>query len=62
MASARKRKRRTFTVEEVADWCIQDFDNAESDIDSNPGGILSEDEEDLDRELLAARNRDMLDR
>ena len=51
MASSSKRPRVTFTAEEVAEICTQDGSDAESDIDSNTGGILSGEEFDLDQEL-----------
>ena len=60
--SASGRSRRTFTVEEVAELCIQDPDNTASDIDSSTGGISTDDEEELDWELLAASIHDRLDR
>jgi len=41
----------TFTAEEVAEICAQDGSDAESDIDSNTGGISSGEEFDLDQEL-----------
>ena len=50
MASSSKRPRVTFTAE-VAEICAQDGNEAESDIDSNTGGILSREEFDLDQEL-----------
>ena len=51
MASSSKRPRVTFTAEEVAEICAQDDSEAESDIDSNTGGISSGEEFDLDQEL-----------
>ena len=51
MASLSKRPRMTFTAEEVAEICAQDGSEAESDIDSNTGGISSGEEFDLDQEL-----------
>ena len=50
MASSSKRPRMTFTAE-VAEICAQDGSEAESDIDSNTGGISSGEEFDLDQEL-----------
>ena len=51
MATSSKRSRVTFTAEEVAEICAQDGSDAESDIDSNTGGISSGEEFDLDQEL-----------
>ena len=39
------------TAEEVAEICAQDGSEAESDIDSNTGGISSGEEFDSDQEL-----------
>ena len=52
MASCSKRSRTTFTVEEVAELCARDPENEDSDIDSSPGGMSSEEEVELDEELL----------
>ncbi|KAK3726555.1 hypothetical protein QZH41_001957 [Actinostola sp. cb2023] len=52
MASCSKRSRTTFTVEEVAKLCARDPENEDSDIDSSPGGMSSEEEVELDEELL----------
>ena len=51
MVSSSNRPRVTFTAEEVAEICAQDSSNAQSDIDSNSGGISSGEEFDLDQEL-----------
>ena len=56
MASSSKRPRVTFTAEEVAEICARDSSNAESDIDSNTGGISSGEEFDLDQELDGNRD------
>ena len=58
MASCRKNSRRTYTVEEVVDLCVQD----ESDIDSDPQGISSDEEEEIDRELLVSMEFDTRER
>ena len=55
MASSSKRPRMTFTAEEAAEICARDGSAAESDIDSNTGGILSGEEFDLDEELEGNR-------
>ena len=59
MASSKKRSRRTFTFEEMVELCAQDSNTVQSDIDCDPDGMSSEDEEELDQELLAARNFDL---
>jgi len=41
----------TFTAEEAAEICARDGSDAESDIDSNTGGISSGEDFDLDQEL-----------
>ena len=56
MASSSKRPRVTFTAEEVAEICARDSSDAESDIDSNTGGISSGEEFDLDQELDGNRD------
>ena len=56
MASSSKRPRVTFTAEEVAEICARDSTDAESDIDSNTGGISSAEEFDLDQELDGNRD------
>ena len=43
----------------MVELCAQDSNTVESDIDSDPDGMSSEDEEELDQELLAARNFDL---
>ena len=56
MASSSKRPRVTFTAEEVAEICARDSSDAESDIDSNTGGISSGEEFDLDQALDGNRD------
>ena len=56
MASSSKRPRVTFTAEEVAEICARDSTDAESDIDSNTGGISIAEEFDLDQELDGNRD------
>lgn len=54
MASSSKRPRMTFTAE-AAEICAWGGSDAESDIDSNTGGISSGEEFDLDQELEGNR-------
>ena len=55
MASSSKRPRVEVEVE-VAEICARDSSDAESDIDSNTGGISSGEEFDLDQELDGNRD------
>ena len=51
MVSSSKCPCMTFTAEEAAEICARDGSDAESDIDSNTGGISSGEDFDLDQEL-----------
>lgn len=51
MASSSKRPCRVYTAEEVANICMINDNEDESDIDSETGGISSGEEEELDEEL-----------
>ena len=52
MASNCKRARITFSAQEVVDFCTGNILNNESDSGSDPSGISSDEEFELDVELL----------
>lgn len=52
MASNSKKSRTIFSVEEMVEMCCKSSNEDGSDIDSETGGMSSEEEDEIDRELL----------